>query len=332
MKIWPGECHVHAGIRPDDVARDARRAPRRRPPHPSRVRMRQPVHVRGIRDPGARLRAPTCSRPRAWCSGPAPRRGASSWSPPRRASCTGWARRRPTPRFYAMCERAVCRYMKMITLEKLRDSLRDMRHRVTVDPELAAAGPRRDPAHGRDHVARPCLGEAVEDAVEAVAEAILAVDGEDVRHHGGEVGVRAPGQGEDLGMAPRRIERRPCDLERHRPEGEGVDRLDGAADVLVGEAGASKDGVGPIQHCRARWRRGRHTHGMPASRPGGRGARFGTTRQPPKRLSPAAVDLGQLDLAHDGVDDLGQELALAGRSGRTPPSAPRPARPPDAAS
>ncbi len=28
--------------------------------------------------------------------------------------------------------------MKMITLEKLRDSLRDGKHRVTVDPETAA--------------------------------------------------------------------------------------------------------------------------------------------------------------------------------------------------
>jgi quinolinate synthase len=37
-----------------------------------------------------------------------------------------------------MSERAVCRYMKMITLEKLRDSLRDMRHVVTVDDDVAA--------------------------------------------------------------------------------------------------------------------------------------------------------------------------------------------------
>ena len=44
----------------------------------------------------------------------------------------------PDKRFYAMSERAVCRYMKMITLEKLRDSLREMRHRVTVPAELAA--------------------------------------------------------------------------------------------------------------------------------------------------------------------------------------------------
>jgi quinolinate synthase len=33
---------------------------------------------------------------------------------------------------------AVCRFMKMITLEKLRDSLRDWRYEVTVDPETQA--------------------------------------------------------------------------------------------------------------------------------------------------------------------------------------------------
>ena len=60
----------------------------------------------------------------------------------------------PDARFYAMSERAVCRYMKMITLEKLRDSLLEMRHPVTVEPGARGPGPRRDPADGRDHVGR----------------------------------------------------------------------------------------------------------------------------------------------------------------------------------
>ena len=47
-------------------------------------------------------------------------------------------REAPDKRFYAMSERAVCRYMKMITLPKLRDALRDMRHVVTVDSDVAA--------------------------------------------------------------------------------------------------------------------------------------------------------------------------------------------------
>jgi quinolinate synthase len=37
-----------------------------------------------------------------------------------------------------MSEKAVCRYMKMITLAKVRDSLRDMKHRVTVPDDVAA--------------------------------------------------------------------------------------------------------------------------------------------------------------------------------------------------
>jgi quinolinate synthase len=44
----------------------------------------------------------------------------------------------PGKDFEAVSERAICRYMKMITLPKLRDSLRDGKHVVTVDPEIAA--------------------------------------------------------------------------------------------------------------------------------------------------------------------------------------------------
>jgi quinolinate synthase len=43
----------------------------------------------------------------------------------------------PEKEFVAAREAAVCRFMKMITLEKTRDSLREMKHVVTVDPEVA---------------------------------------------------------------------------------------------------------------------------------------------------------------------------------------------------
>jgi quinolinate synthase len=39
--------------------------------------------------------------------------------------------------FVAANERASCRYMKMITLPKLRDCLRDLSGEVKVDPQLA---------------------------------------------------------------------------------------------------------------------------------------------------------------------------------------------------
>jgi quinolinate synthase len=136
MKIWPGECHVHAGIRSDDVAR--------------------------VLDehPGADL----LIHPECGCASQCMYAAAHDANVARRTRVlstegmvghvTGSDRRdfvvatetgilhrlrreAPDRRFYAMSERAVCRYMKMITLPKLRDALRDMRHVVTVDPETA---------------------------------------------------------------------------------------------------------------------------------------------------------------------------------------------------
>jgi quinolinate synthase len=43
----------------------------------------------------------------------------------------------PDSEFIAANEAASCRYMKMITLPKLRDSLRDGVHEVRVPPEIA---------------------------------------------------------------------------------------------------------------------------------------------------------------------------------------------------
>ncbi len=47
-------------------------------------------------------------------------------------------RENPHKEFVAAAESAECRYMKMITLENLRDSLRDLKHEVTVPVETAA--------------------------------------------------------------------------------------------------------------------------------------------------------------------------------------------------
>ncbi len=44
----------------------------------------------------------------------------------------------PGKRFETVSERAICKYMKMITLKKLRDSLRDGKYEVTVPDEVAA--------------------------------------------------------------------------------------------------------------------------------------------------------------------------------------------------
>ena len=44
----------------------------------------------------------------------------------------------PGKRFETVSERAICKYMKMITLKKLRDSLRDGKYEVTVPDDVAA--------------------------------------------------------------------------------------------------------------------------------------------------------------------------------------------------
>ena len=95
MHVWDGECHVHAGIRPEDIAADARGAPRRGFPDPPRVRLLHQRHgVRGLGRHRPR-RACTCSqqagcsdtraRPRGPAGAPAP--GARpSWRP--RPACS----------------------------------------------------------------------------------------------------------------------------------------------------------------------------------------------------------------------------------------------------
>jgi quinolinate synthase len=136
MKVWPGECHVHAGIRTDDVTRmlDA---------HPAADLLIHPECGCASQCMYAASEDEAIGRRTQVLSTEGMVRHATR-SPKRDfvvATETGilhrLSREAPDKRFYAMSERAVCRYMKMITLPKLRDALRDMRHVVTVDPEVA---------------------------------------------------------------------------------------------------------------------------------------------------------------------------------------------------
>ena len=136
MKVWPGECHVHAGIRTDDVTRMLDEHPSADLLiHPECGCASQCMYAASQDDAiGQRTRVlSTEGMVRHATRSPKPDFVV--------ATETGilhrLSREAPDKRFYAMSERAVCRYMKMITLPKLRDALRDMRHVVTVDPEVA---------------------------------------------------------------------------------------------------------------------------------------------------------------------------------------------------
>ena len=136
MHVWDGECHVHAGIRPADITSV-------RAEHPEAEFM---IH-------------PECG-----CTTQVMEYVAAGDVDPERTHMlsTGgmldFARRSDASEFIVATETgmlhpleeenrgkafipanpaAVCRYMKMITLPKLRDALRDLEPHVTVPPELA---------------------------------------------------------------------------------------------------------------------------------------------------------------------------------------------------
>jgi len=138
MKVWMGECHVHAGIRPMDIQTTWE----------------------------AHQGADLLIHPECGCSTSVMEYAACGdidgdntymlstggmikhvdESPKDEfivATETGMLypleKAHPDKKFIAANEQAVCQYMKMITLPKLRDCLRDMRPEqlVTVDPEIA---------------------------------------------------------------------------------------------------------------------------------------------------------------------------------------------------
>ena len=136
MHVWPGECHVHAGIRPGDINR-------MRSEHPEAEFLIHP-------ECGC---ATQCMEYVA--AGDIPEGGVHMFST---GGMLAHVRRHPdgeyivateTGMLYPMHkaapravlraanEKAVCKYMKRITLPKLRDALREMRFEVRVPPEIA---------------------------------------------------------------------------------------------------------------------------------------------------------------------------------------------------
>jgi quinolinate synthase len=136
MHVWDGECHVHAGIRPADITAV-------RSAHPDAEFMIHPecgcttqvmeYVASGDVDPerthmlstGGMLTFARSSEADTFIV----------------ATETGMlhplAKENPSKRFVPANRAAACRYMKMITLPKLRDALRDLKPVVRVDPKLA---------------------------------------------------------------------------------------------------------------------------------------------------------------------------------------------------
>jgi quinolinate synthase len=137
MHVWDGECHVHAGIRPRDIAE-------MRAAHPGADFLIHPecgcstsvmeyVAAGDVEPEGVHMLS--TGGMLGWA------RSAPQGATAIMATETGMLHplrmARPDIDFVAANEAATCRYMKMITLPKLRDALRAMAPVVRVPDEIA---------------------------------------------------------------------------------------------------------------------------------------------------------------------------------------------------
>ena len=136
MHVWMGECHVHAGIRPDEIEK-------RRAANPDADLLIHPECGCTTQMLWARSAGTIESTDSYVLSTEKMLSHARESSKSRFlvATETGMLHRLrtelPEKQFAAADPGAVCRYMKMITPRKLRDALRDLAPQVEVEPEIA---------------------------------------------------------------------------------------------------------------------------------------------------------------------------------------------------
>ena len=142
LHVWDGECHVHAGIRPSDI--EAARAA-----HPGAEFLIHPeggcstaameyVAAGDIASDGVQMLSTGGMLAYARDAQP----GSSAIVATEVGMLYPLRKQAPEVEFIAANAEASCRFMKMITLPKLRDALRDGVHEVRVPPETAAAARR----------------------------------------------------------------------------------------------------------------------------------------------------------------------------------------------
>jgi quinolinate synthase len=139
LHVWDGECHVHAGIRPADIALT-------RAAHPGADFLIHPecgcttsvmeyVAAGDIASSGVHMLSTGGMLDYARHAEP----GSSAIVATETGMLYPLREAAPTVEFIAANPDASCRYMKMITLPKLRDALRDGVHEVRVAGEVADA-------------------------------------------------------------------------------------------------------------------------------------------------------------------------------------------------
>ncbi len=134
--VWDGECHVHAGIRPDDINRTREEHPEAEflihPECGCVTQVMEYVAAGDVAGEGVHMLS---------TGGMLDHVAKNPDGPFIVATETGMLhplrKLAPEATFYEANPCAVCPYMKMITLPKLRDSLRDTKFEVKVPDEIA---------------------------------------------------------------------------------------------------------------------------------------------------------------------------------------------------
>lgn len=136
MHVWAGECHVHAGIRPADIERTRAEHPGSEfliHPECGCVTQTMEYVASGDVDPEGVHMLSTSGMLRHAKENPE----GSFIVATETGMLYPMGRAAPDAELVPANEAAVCRYMKMITLPKLRDSLRDTKFEVKVPEEIA---------------------------------------------------------------------------------------------------------------------------------------------------------------------------------------------------
>ena len=136
IHVWMGECHVHAGIDPENISLQRRLHPEAEflvhPECGCSTSVLEAMSAGDIEPEGVQILSTEGMIKRPAIS------DASDFIVATEVGILHRLRREnPSKRFFAANERASCAYMKVTTLPKVKTALQRMQHRITVDPEVA---------------------------------------------------------------------------------------------------------------------------------------------------------------------------------------------------
>jgi quinolinate synthase len=146
IDVWLGECHVHAGLRPSMLEQKKRELPDAEflvhPECGCTMSMMYYVHQdqggngngNGNGHGGGQVKIVSTEQMMQQARVSTARRFVIATE---NGVLYRMRKENPGKEFFPASDDAECRFMKMITLENLRDSLRDLRYEVTVPPETA---------------------------------------------------------------------------------------------------------------------------------------------------------------------------------------------------